>query len=114
MICKEFLFPKLLQTSLLLDDLVFADGSQEWIKVEVEIFGSNSQVPVEEVEQLLLHEVDFGDGKAKVGEVADGCVASPVLVLWRRVVEVLGRENERGKEDTVNSTSHALGYWRKP
>src|ERR1700712_4063269 len=99
MVRNQFLFAKLLQTSLLLNDLIVADGSQEWIKVAVEIFWSDSQVPVEEVEQLLLHEVDFGDGKAKVGEVANGCVASPVLVLWRRVVEVLGREDKRGKED---------------
>lgn len=86
MIRKHFLFAKFLQAGLLLDDLVVADGSQEWVEMEVEIFGSDSQVPVEEVEELLLHEVDFGDGEAKVGEVADGSVTCPVLVLWRRVV----------------------------
>jgi len=113
MICKHFLLAKLLQAGLLLDDLVIADGSQEWVEMEVEVFRSDSQVPVEEVEKLLLHEVDFSDGEAKVGEVANGCVTSPVLVLWRRVVEVLGREDKGCKEDTVYSTLHALVDWRK-
>jgi len=82
MVCKHFLLAKLLQTGLLLDDLVFADGSQEWVEMEVEIFRSDSQVPVEKVKKLLLHEVDFGDGEAKVGEVANGCITSPMFVLW--------------------------------
>ena len=76
----------------------------------IKIFGHNPQVPVEKVEQLLFHEVDFGDGEAKVLVTSYGGVACPVLILWRRVVEVLGCEDERGQEDTVDSATHALGY----
>jgi hypothetical protein len=34
-----------------------------WQDVAVEIFGGNSQVPVEEEEKLFLHQIDFGKGE---------------------------------------------------
>lgn len=36
-------------------------------------------------------------------------VACPVLVLRRRVIEVLCSDNEGGKEDAVSCARHALG-----
>ena len=47
----------------------------------VEVFLGDPEVPVEEVEELLLHEVDFGDGEAKVLVASYGGVPGPVLVL---------------------------------
>lgn len=85
------------------------DGSQEGFEVDVQILGVDAQVPVEKKEQLLLHEVDFGDGKAKVVKAGDGTVPRPVLVLGRRVVEVLRGKNERSQEDAVGGAWHALG-----
>ena len=59
-----------------------ADGRQEWLEVGVEVFGGDSEVPVEEEEELLLHEVDLTVGEAKVWEPGHSGVARPVLVLW--------------------------------
>ena len=78
----------------------------------VEVFRGDPEIPVEKVEELFLHEVDFGDGEAEVFVSSYSGVPSPVLVLWRGVVEVLCGEDERGEEDAVDCTSHAFGYWR--
>ena len=71
------------------------------------------EIPVEQEEQLLLHEVHFRHGKAKVLVFSNGRVPGPMLILWRRVVQVLGGENERGQEDSVDGAAHALGDWRQ-
>lgn len=63
---------------------------------------------------MLLHEIDFGQGEAKGLVSLDPRVASPVLVLGRRIVQVLRRENKRGKEDSVNRTPHPLGHRWQP
>lgn len=89
------------------------DGSKEGLKVVVKILGVDAEVPVEEEEELLLHEVDLGDGEAEVVVAAHSAVASPVLVLWGRVVEVLGGKDEGSKEDAVGGALHALGDRRK-
>ena len=44
-----------------------ADGRKEGLKVSEEVGLSHVEVPVEQTEKLLLHEVDFGDAEAKVG-----------------------------------------------
>lgn len=62
---------------------------------------------------MLFHQVDFGDGEAEVWVATDGCVTCPVLVLRRAVVEVLGREDERSEEYTMDCASHALSNRRK-
>lgn len=85
-----------------------ADGCQEGFQMVVEVVRVDAQIPVQEEEELLLHQVDFGDGKAKVVVAANGTVPGPVLVLGRRVVEVLGGEDERGQEDAVDGAAHAL------
>jgi tRNA-binding EMAP/Myf-like protein len=96
-----------------LSGLVAADGSQEWLEVEVKILWVDAKVPVEEEEKLLLHEVDLGDGEAKVLVAADSTVPGPVLVLGRGVVEVLCSEDEGSQEDSVDGASHALGDRRE-
>lgn len=63
--------------------LLLPNAGQEWFEVVVEIFRVDSEVPVEEEEELLFHEVYFGDGEAEVREAPDSGVARPVLVLRR-------------------------------
>lgn len=43
-----------------------------------------------------------------LSERENASVAVPVLVLGTRIVEVLGSNDERGKEDSVTSAVHAL------
>ena len=90
------------------------DGREEGLKVGVQILRSDAEVPVQEEEELLFHQVDFCDGEAKSFVAADCRVSSPVFVLGRRVVEVLGSEDEGGKKDPVNGATHAFCYWGKP
>lgn len=78
------------------------DGAKERLKVLQQLVLLDSEVVVEQVEELLLHEVDLGLGE-------EDTVPSPVLVLRRRVVEVLGCDNQGGKEDTMSCAMHALG-----
>lgn len=79
----------------------------------VKILGVDAEVPVEEKQKLLLHEVDLSNGETEVVVAAYSAVASPVLVLWGRVVEVLGCKDERSKEDAVGGAFHALGDRRE-
>jgi hypothetical protein len=79
----------------------------------VEVIIVDAEIPVEQEEELLLHEVDFSDGEAKVLVAADSAVAGPVLVLGRGVIEVLSRKDEGGEEDAVDGAAHALGDRRK-
>lgn len=71
-----------------------SDRRQERFQVEIKVLRSDSHLPVEEEEELLLHQVHLGDAEPKVLEATDGGVAGPVLVLWAGVVEVL-----RGKDE---------------
>jgi len=61
-------------------DLV-ADGLEEGVEVGVEIIFTDVEVPVEEEEELLLHEVDFGSGETEVLVASDFGVLGPMLVL---------------------------------
>lgn len=65
-----------------------------------------AKVVVQEEKQLLLHQVDF---RAR----EDDGVGCPVLILRRRVVEVLGADNERGKEDAMLRRPIPLGRHRQ-
>ena len=65
-----------------LADLVCADWCKERFKVSVKIVFTDDQVELEEVEELLLHEVDFGQAESKAIVALDSGVTSPVLVLW--------------------------------
>ena len=82
------------------------DPSEEGREVDHKLILLDTEIVVEQVEKLLLHEVDLGLGE-------EGTVLGPVLVLGGRIVEVLGSNDERGKEDTVTSAVHALGDTRK-
>lgn len=46
----------------------------------------DQQLKIQKSQQLLFHEIDFGQG-----EILD--IPSPVLVLWRCVVERFGGDN---------------------
>ena len=74
----------------------------------IEILWVDPEVPIQKEEKLFLHEVHLSDGKSKVLISSDGGVPGPVLVLGRGVVEVLCGEDERGKEDAMNSALHPL------
>ena len=82
--------------------------------MSVKVLWHYPQVPVEKVEELLLHQVDLGDREAKVLVPSDGGVPRPVLVLRRRVVKILSREDERGQEDPMHGTAHTLGHRWEP
>ena len=86
-----------------------ADGGEEGFEMGVEVLGQDAEIPVEEEQQLFLHEIDFREGEAEAFVSADGRVSRPVLVLGGRVVEVLGRQDEGRQEDAVHGAAHALG-----
>lgn len=48
----------------------------------VKILLANDQIPLQQVEQLLLHQVDLGQAESKVLIALDHRVSCPVLVLW--------------------------------
>jgi len=104
----ELLFSQSLQTSLLFHDLIFSDWCQEWLKMGVKILWPDSQIPIEQEQELLLHQIHLGDGETEVGKAADRSVSSPVLVLGRRVIQILRGEDEGSQEDPVHCASHAL------
>lgn len=81
--------------------------TEEGGKVHHELLLFDSEIVVKKVEELLLHQVDLGLREKS-------SVLGPVLVLGRRVVEVLGGDNEGSEEDTVTGAMHALGDARKP
>lgn len=85
------------------------DGGQEGFQVGQEVLLRDTSLPVQEEEQLTLHQIHLGQGEPKSFPSLHGSVPSPVLVLWARVVQVLGGEDQRGQEDAVDSASHALG-----
>lgn len=90
-----------------------ADRRQEGFEMVVEVVGVDAEIPVEKEKELLLHEVDLGDGEAEVVVAPDGAVPGPVLVLGGRVVQVLGGKDERSQKDPVNGATHALGNGRE-
>lgn len=79
--------------------------------MDVEFVLTDVEVPIEKVEELLFHQVDFGLGETKSFVCSHVRVLSPVLVLGRRVVEELCRQDKSSKEDSVHSTSQTLGNW---
>ena len=74
----------------------------------VEIVLSDSQVPIKQPKELLFHKIDFRQAEAEAVEATNACVPSPVLVLWRGIVKVLGSEDQRGEEDAVRCAFHAF------
>lgn len=78
-----------------------------------EIFLVDASVPVQQEEQLALHQVDFWQGEAEAIKTLDGSVSRPVLVLRAGIVQVLGGEDEGSQEDAVDGAAHALGDGRQ-
>lgn len=85
----------------------FSDWIEEGSKRGVEVLARDAKIPVEEEEELFLHEIDLLESEKTHS------VGLPVLVLRRRVVEVLGTEDESGEEDPVAGARHTLGYRRQ-
>lgn len=81
-----------------------ADRFEEGSERGVEVLVRDAEVPVEEEEELFLHEVDLLELEEARG------VGAPVLVLGGGVVEVLGAEDEGGEEDPVTGAGHTLGH----
>lgn len=73
--------------------LLKANGSEKGLKVGEEILVRYSQIPVEEEEELLFHEINFCDREAETLEAFDRRIPSPMFVLGGAVVQVLGRED---------------------
>lgn len=57
----------------------------------------------------LHHTVVTNDSLTRLSLGEEGGVFRPVLVLWRRVVEILCGDDEGGEEDTVSGARHAFG-----
>lgn len=55
-----------------------------------EVFFGHAEVEVEEVEELPFHQVDLCQAEAKAVITLHARISGPVLVLWARIVEVLG------------------------
>lgn len=98
-----------LALSLLLELETATDGHEERLQVVQEVGLVDTDVPVQQEEQLTLHQVDFGQREPKALVAADGGVPGPVLVLWTGVVEVLGCQNQGSQEDAMHCAAHALG-----
>lgn len=58
------------------------------------VFFSYPEIPVEEEKHLLLHKVDLSDGEPKARIAFNSSVSSPVLVLGRRIVEILSSQDQ--------------------
>ena len=80
--------------------------AEEGFKVDNNLVLGDGEIVIEEVEQLFLHEVDLCLGE-HLG------VSTPVFVLGRRIIEVLGGDDESGEEDSVSGAWHTLGdFWK--
>lgn len=83
LLCLDVAFPRHRDHGALgLLLLPYPDRSQEGLEVCVKVLLSDPEIPVEKEEELLLHEVDFTVGEAKVLKARNRSVAGPVLVLW--------------------------------
>ena len=60
------------------------------------------EIVFEQEQELLLHQVDLDD-------IEENGVVAPVLVLWRRVIEVLGSNDKSGEKHAMTSARHAYG-----
>ena len=87
------------------------DRCEEGLEMGVKILRSDLQIPVQEEQKLFLHQVDLCKREAKALISSHRRIPSPVLVLGGRIVQVLGRQDERGQKDPVNSAPHTLGDW---
>lgn len=60
----------------------------------------NGKIVTQEKKQLFFHKIDLANRKHL-------CVRAPVLVLWGRVVKVLGRDDKGREEDPMTRARHA-------
>lgn len=71
------------------------------------LFVGHTKVPVQEVEQLSLHQVDIGDGEKALS------VVGPVNVLGRRVIMEFGSQNQAAQENSVTGARKTLCILRQ-
>lgn len=76
--------------------------------MEVEIVLGHPEIPIEKAEELFFHEIDFGQIEAEAIVTLHAGITRPVLVLWRRIVQILRRQDERGEKYSVGGTLHAF------
>jgi hypothetical protein len=92
----------LLALKLLLVGLALALGSlqtltnwsQERVQGSEEILFRHTGLPVKQEEQLTFHQVHLGQGESEPLISLHHGIASPVLILWAGVIQVLSSENE--------------------
>lgn len=94
------------------------DRQEEGLELKLKLLQTEVEVVSQETKELLLHKVDFGLRKAKLREVLVWCgldmgITCPVAILWRRVVHVLGGNDQAGEKDAVGGALQALGNWRE-
>jgi len=75
-------------------------GVPEVVHVFQQFRLGDSKLIIQEEQELLLHEIDFGERKVSA-------VLLPMHVLWGRVVEVFGSTDEDGKEYSMTGALHA-------
>lgn len=92
--------------------LLKADGSEEGLQVGEKILVCDSQIPVQEEEELLFHEVNFCDREAETLEAFHRRIPSPVFIFGRAVIQIFGRKDERGEKNAMDSATHSFGDWR--
>lgn len=105
------LLTKALESFLL---LLSPNGPEEGVEVGIEIFVSDSKVPIQQVQQLFFHQIHLVHRESKLFVSSHRRVACPMLVLRGRVVEILGGQDERGQKDAMNGAPHSLGYLGQP
>jgi len=71
-----------------------------------EVFLVNPEIEIRQEQELAFHQIHFGRRK-------EGGIFGPVLVLWRRIIQVLGRDNESGEKHAMPCAMHALGNLRQ-
>lgn len=85
------------------------DRRQKRLQMRAQIQVCDAQVPIQQEQQLFLHQVDLRQREAESVVPAHGRIPRPMFVLRRRVVEVLGGQDEGGEEDAVHGAAHPLG-----
>lgn len=84
---------------------------EEEVELAVKVMLDNTKIPLKKEKKLFFHQVDLVAVEAKnISVVLNAGVVGPVLILGRRVVEILGGENERSEKDAMGGASKAASH----